>query len=99
MLIYNITKSFPRDELFGLISQMRRSAVSVPANIVEGYSRASSRDKLNFYRTARASLSELEYYIDLSRELKYIDEVAYTELINARAEVGKLLYGFMKSIE
>ena len=95
--IYKITGIFPKDELFGLTSQMRRSAVSVPANIVEGYSRKSVKEKLNFYNIARASLSELEYYIDLSFELNYVPEEQYKQLLVTRGEVGRLLNGFIKS--
>jgi len=95
--IYKITGNFPKDELFGLTNQMRRCAVSVPANIVEGYSRKSVKEKLNFYNIARGSLSELEYYIDLSFDLKYIEEEKYKELLVVRAEVGRLLNGFIKS--
>lgn len=94
---YKVTDNFPRNEIFGLVSQMRRSAVSVPANIVEGYSRKSVKEKLNFYNIARASLSELEYYIDLSFELNYFDKKNYDQLLNARAEVGRLLNGFINS--
>ena len=80
MEIYKITSNFPKDELFGLTSQMRRSAVSIPANIVEGYSRRSIKEKLNFYNIARGSLSELEYYIDLSSDLAYIKKEEYQKL-------------------
>lgn len=95
--IYKVTKDFPKEELFGLTSQMRRCAVSVPANIVEGYTRRSDKEKLNFFNISRASLAELEYYIDLSFQLNYISENNYKKLLEARAEVGKLLNGFIKS--
>lgn len=95
--IYKITKLFPKDELFGLVNQMRRCAISIPANIVEGYSRKSSKEKLNFYNIARGSLSELEYFIDLSFELNYTDKNIFYDLLTARAEVGKSLNGFIKS--
>lgn len=97
--IYETTKNFPKNELFGLTSQMRRCAVSVPANIVEGYSRRSVKEKLNFYSISRASLAELEYYIDLSLELNYINNDDHAVLTNSRAEVGKLLNGFIKSFK
>ena len=97
--IYEATKKFPRDELFGLISQMRRCAISVPANIVEGYSRRTIKDKLNFYVIARASLSELEYYIDLSYELGYISKAMHEELVSKRSTVGRLLNGFINSFK
>jgi len=95
--IYRITGQFPKYELFGLISQMRRCAISVPANIVEGYGRKSNKEKLNFLNIAKGSLTELEYYIDLSHELGYLEKEHYTELVSARITVGKLLHGYIKS--
>ncbi len=62
-MVYKITKEFPRYELFGLVSQMRRASVSVPANITEGYAHYTSREKIRFYEIANCSLTELEYYI------------------------------------
>lgn len=97
--IYKITSKFPKDELFGLVSQMRRCAVSVPANIVEGYGRNHVKEKLNFYHIARGSLSELEYCIDLTFELEYFGEEKYLNLLVMRAEVGRLLTGFIKSFK
>lgn len=99
LAIYGVTRKFPKDELFGLVSQMRRSAVSVPANIVEGYGRNTEKDKLQFYYIARGSLNELEYYIDLSCKLKYIDDKERSELVDMRNMVGKLLFGFIKAKE
>ncbi len=69
--IYKITAEFPKSELFGLVSQMRRAAVSVPANIAEGFKRTGHLDKLRFYNIAEASLEELKYYIILSSDLGY----------------------------
>ncbi len=97
-LIYKLTKKFPRDEMFGLISQMRRCAVSVPANIVEGYGRRTSKDKLRFYYIARGSLTELEFYLDFSHQLGYLNVEDYRLAIDAREVAGNLLGGFMKSI-
>lgn len=71
LLIYEATQSFPRDELYGLTSQMRRAAVSVPANIAEGYKRKGQQDKTRFYNIAQASLEELRYFIILSQDLNY----------------------------
>ena len=98
LLVYKFTKKFPREELFGLISQMRRCAVSVVANIVEGYSRRTANDKLQFYYIARGSLTELEYYIDLARNLGYLTEEEYLKLYEGREETGRLLNGFIKSV-
>lgn len=99
LLIYKFTKNFPKDELFGLVSQMRRAAVSVPANIVEGYGRKTIKDKVHFYYICRGSLNELEYYIDLCLSLKYLNNDEYTSLLIARNDVGKLLNGFIKSLQ
>ena len=96
LLVYKITKKFPAEELFGLVSQMRRCAISVVANIVEGYARRTPKDKLQFYYISRASLTELEYYIDLSHDLDYTSEEEYADLQLLRIEVGKLLNGFIR---
>lgn len=93
--IYKITKLFPAEEKFGLVSQMRRSAVSVPANIAEGYTRESKNEKVRFYNIASASLTELEYYIDFSYRLSYISDDQHKELKLLRQEVGKLLNGLI----
>lgn len=71
---YQLTANFPKHELFGLVSQFRRAAVSIPANIAEGYKRLSKTEKLRFFNIAQASLEECRYYIILSTDLKYIDE-------------------------
>ena len=94
--IYLCTKDFPKDEMHGLISQMRRAAVSVAANIVEGYARSSKKEKIQFYNIARGSLAEIEYYIDLTLKLGYISEDRHVKLVNLRSEVDRLLNGFMK---
>lgn len=95
--IYVATRNFPKEEVFGLISQMRRSAFSVPANIVEGYARSSQKEKVQFYNIARGSLTELEYYLDFSLRLKYLKKEQYSNLANLRNETGRLLNGFIKS--
>ncbi len=95
--VYRVTKKFPKDELFGLISQMRRAAVSVPANIVEGYSRNTKKDRVHFYYFSRGSLTELEYYIDLSLQLDYITNEEHHQLIGLKNDAGRLLYGFINS--
>jgi four helix bundle protein len=99
LLIYNLTKNFPKEELFGLVSQIRRCAVSVPANIVEGYGRRTQKDKSQFYYIARGSLNELEYYIDLAFKLKYINKEEYEKLVSLRSDVGRLLNGFINTAE
>lgn len=98
LIVYKITKNFPRDELFGLTSQMRRCAVSVVANFAEGYARRTVKDKVQFYYISRGSLTELEYYIDLANDLQYINASEYKDLLDLRNDVGKLLYGFINSL-
>jgi len=97
--IYQITKNYPKSELFGLVSQMRRCAVSVTANIVEGWARRNKKERLQFYCISRASLTELEFYIDLSLDLKLIDSGIYNTLSIKQKEVAKLLNGLVKSQE
>ncbi len=96
--VYKVTKRFPKDELFGLVSQMRRCAVSVMANIVEGYGRRTAKDKLQFCYISRGSLNELECYIDLSFQLEYISQTEHELLMGKKDEAGKLLAGFIKSL-
>ncbi len=95
--IYLCTKNFPKEEVFALTSQMRRAALSVPANIVEGYARSTNKDKLHFYIIARGSLTELEYFIDFSLRLKYLNNKDHEYLVDLRDQVGRLLNGFIIS--
>ncbi len=97
LAIYFVTKKFPRDEIFGLVSQMRRCAVSVPANIAEGYGRRTAKDRTQFYYISSGSLNELEYYIDFSCKLEYISVSERDCLCALRNDVGRLLYGFINS--
>ena len=95
--VYRITKAFPSDERYGLVSQMRRAAVSIPANIAEGFKRRGIQDKLRFYNTSESSLEELKYYFILSQDLEYISA---NDIPMAQAEsVGRLLNGFIASTE
>ena len=98
--VYEATRKFPGDERFGLTSQMRRASVSVPANIVEGYTHSTIRERRRFYEIARSSLTELEYYIDFVHvRLQYVDQTQYEKLSCLRSHVGKLLCGFMRSLK
>lgn len=97
--IYKTTKSFPNDELYGLTSQMRRASTSIPSNIAEGKARGSIKDFKRFLFIARGSLEELKYQIILSKDLNYIDENKYDELLNKAKEVGRLLNGLMVSLD
>lgn len=99
LLVYKYTRNYPKEELFSLVSQMRRAAVSIVANIVEGWARETLKDKLRFYFISRGSLTEMEYYLDLSYNLKYLSEKQYEELKGLREEVGRLLNGLINSIK
>lgn len=92
--VYEFTKRFPKEELFGLTSQLRRSAVSVPANIVEGFKRYGLNDKIRFYNIAQSSLEESRYYLILSHDLKYGDS---SDLLNELENVSKLLARYQLS--
>lgn len=93
--IYKITKLFPQEEKFGLVSQMRRAAVSVPANIAEGFIKRSIRDKSSFYNIAQGSLEELKYYLILSEYLGY---AINSDLSLKSDEVGRLLNRLLLSL-
>jgi four helix bundle protein len=93
--IYTMTKIFPHEEKFGLVSQMRRAAVSIPANIAEGFVKRSIRDKSNFYNIAQGSLEELKYYLILSQDLGYAQN---ENLLLKANEVGKLLNRLLSSL-
>ncbi|MCR4324404.1 MAG: four helix bundle protein [Candidatus Curtissbacteria bacterium] len=98
LTIYKLTENFPKSELLALTSQMRRSAVSIPGNIVEGHAKRSQKDFLRFLNTSNGSLVELEYYLELSPDLGYIKRSEYEEVEQQQVIVGNLLNGLMKSI-
>lgn len=95
---YELTKNFPKEELFGLTSQMRRAAVSVPANIAEGYRKRGKADKVRYMNISEGSLDELNYYFILSKELNYISQNQYEELNTKCTEASKLLYAYAAAI-
>jgi four helix bundle protein len=93
--VYKLTGSFPREEIFGLTSQMRRSATSVPANIAEAFKKRSKSDKVRILNISQGSLEELRYYFILAADLGYLKpEVAATDL----EEVARLLGGYVRRI-
>ena len=95
---YRATSRFPSDEKFGLVSQMRRAAVSIPSNIVEGCARNSEADYLHFLDMAYGSSRELEYQASIARRLGYLGETAYEELRSACIETSKVLNGLIRSL-
>ena len=96
--IYEITKSFPKEEQYGLMSQLRRAAVSIAANIAEGYERQHRKEYRQFLAMSKGSLGEVETYLLLSKELKYISEAGFSALEGRRNEVVRLLTGLIRSL-
>jgi four helix bundle protein len=94
--IYSLTNNFPKSETYGLTSQVQRAAVSIPANIAEGFIKKSEIDKIRYLNIAQGSLEETRYYLILARDLKYGDTSTLFPLLE---EVSKLLNAFIKSIK
>ena len=97
--IYLMTQSFPKEEIFGLTSQLRRASVSVPSNIAEGYARGSNKEKLHFLRISSGSISEVETQLMLSLNLGYIDQKKFDELSETITSVWKQLNSLISSIK
>jgi len=95
--VYKNAQKLPADEKFGLISQMRRASVSVPANIAEGFKRRSRADKIHFYNIAQASLEGLRYYFILCRDLGF--RLESDTLAEQAKQVARMLQGLISSIE
>ena len=97
LMVYQVTKDFPSEERYGLVSQMRRAAVSIPANIAEGFKRRGIQEKIRFYNISEGSLEELKYFHILSRDLNYLS--SNDELMTQSETVGRLLNGLIASTE
>jgi len=97
--IYQATQSFPREEIYGITSQIRRAACSVPANIVEGSSRESKKDYLHFLYISRGSLSETQYFVHLSRRLGYLSDADAERLIGQTRQTFACLHGLIRAVE
>ena len=98
LLIYKATKNFPREELYGITSQMRRAAISVPSNIVEGCARASRSDYQRFLQIAFSSLKELHYQVSLSNRLGYLSQADYSDCERKILETEKVLGSLIRSL-
>lgn len=98
LTVYGLSANFPETERFGLVSQMRRAAVSVPANIAEGAVRDSQADFLRFLTIAQGSLSEVDYFLYLAKDLGYVAEPKYAELHEQISRVFAALYGLIKAV-
>ena len=98
VMVYQETRLFPKEEVFGITSQIRRSVSSISANIAEGFGRKSSKDKLHFYVIAYGSLLETRNFISLSSKLDYLNEVSTQLLLEKCTSCQKLLNAFMRPL-
>lgn len=96
--VYAATSKFPRDEIYGLTSQLRRAAVSIPANIAEGQARQSTRDFLHFLSIARGSVAEVETHLIIAQRLRYITDEQNSVLLERLTEIARLLRGLSKPL-
>jgi len=96
--IYKITTAFPKNEMYGLTSQLRRAAASVPANIAEGYERNHRKEYLQFLHIAKGSLGEIETFLLLSNDLKYLSKDEFIAIDEKRKVTARLLKGLVKSL-
>ncbi len=97
--VYKVTKDFPREELYGLISQLRRAVVSIPTNIAEGASRNYKKEYLHFLYISRGSIAETEYLLHLSNKLGYLENNKFNKIDSLRQETAKTLFGLICSVE
>ena len=99
LTVYALTKRFPKEELFGLVSQLRRACSSIPANLAEGCGRESDAELKRFVGIAHGSASELEYFLLLSNELGYISGTEHAPLANEVAELKKMLGALVRKLK
>jgi four helix bundle protein len=97
--VYRASQGFPKEENFGLVSQIRRAAVSVPSNIAEGHARTSKKEFQYFLSNARGSLAELETQLTIAHQLAYIDETEINQLLDRLGEVGRILNGLLAALK
>jgi four helix bundle protein len=99
LLVYKISKDFPREEMFGLTSQIRRATISIESNVAEGFSRYHFKDRLNFYYQSRGSTSEVQTQLMVARDLDYISEKEFIKAADLAQKVLIILSGLIKSTE
>src|SRR3990167_34590 len=98
-LTYKLTDKFPREEIYGISSQLKRAAVSVASNIAEGSIRGSKKDFCHFLRIASGSIAELETQVEISRNLSFGKELNYDEVISIAVEVNKMIHGLITKLK
>jgi four helix bundle protein len=96
--IYTVTERFPSNEQFGLTSQVRRAAVSIPSNVAEGAARQTKKEFLNFLHIAKGSLSELDTQLEIARRLEYLDQARWEELDERLERIDRMLSGLVRSL-
>ena len=96
--IYQVTEAFPNAEIYGLTSQMRRAAVSIPSNLAEGAARKGSKEFKQYLNIAQGSISELDTQIELASMLNYIDSKIYDTLMEKLSTISKMLFGLSRSL-
>ncbi len=96
LMIYKLTRDFPKEEIFGLVSQMRRAVISITSNIAEGFSRYSYKEKSQFYAIAHGSLTELQNQLLIARDVNYTDSENYNKILDQLIIVHKLLNAFIR---
>lgn len=97
-VIYDVTKTFPRDEIYGLTSQLRRAVISISSNIAEGCGRRTKKDFVYFLYNAMGSVREVESQLYIAKKLEYLEEDNLKELTNEIEEVARMLVGFIKYV-
>ena len=97
--VYKVSKSFPKDELFGLTSQIRRAASSIPTNIAEGCGRSSNKDYAHFLQIAIGSASEVEYELLLAHDLEYINDEAFNKLTSETIAIRKMIIKYQSELK
>ena len=98
-LVYELTRQFPRNEVFGLTSQLRRAVISIPGNVAEGAARQTRREFVQFLYIARGSLSEVDTYIEIARRLCYIEKGSIAMVEEKMVDVDKIITGLIKSLK
>lgn len=96
LMIYGLTKKFPKEETFGLVNQLRRAAVSVTSNIAEGFSRSSLKEKIQFYSIARGSCTEIQNQVLIAKDVRYIDKETFNTVAEQSIKVNKLVNGLIR---
>jgi four helix bundle protein len=97
VMIYKITKSFPKEETYSLIDQMKRCSISITSNMAEGFSRQSKKEKIQFYFIAKGSLTELQNQLLVARDVGYLDKSEFKSVAEQTVVVHKLINGLIKS--